>query len=154
MSTQFDIEVTVHSKKQLKVLIQRMAASKSIKFLFSKDEIEKESGVIDLLDWMDNYEKYPNHVSASLAYYKSGYVVCLLIPDKLQPKVLKFLSAIKIPEKTDETPTIMESKKGKLVDLHITSLDPKKAEEIKAALSKVGVIKLDERPYYEQDPVY
>jgi len=156
MSTQSDIEITVHNKKQLKVLLEKMILCKTIKFLFmGADKFRKESGVKGLIeDHLESYKDYPKHASVSLAYYEQGFILCIIVEDKLRTRVMNFLNSIKVPERTNESPTITETEKGETTSLYIDSLSKEKCQEIKKVLVEKGIMDLNERPFYEQDPVY
>jgi len=155
MSTKSDIEIVVHNKKQLKVLLDKMLECDTIKFLFSGAEtIRKESGVNMLLEYIDSYKEHPKNCMVSLAYYKDGFILCLIVEKKLRIRVKNFLNKIKVPEKTDKIPIIMKEKKGDSVNLYLNNLTKEKAEEVNSALIELGIINLEERPFYEQDPVY
>jgi len=156
MATNYDIEITLRSKAQLKVLVEKMAENKTLKFLFSGvDQFRKESDTkVPLYEWLNNYKENPKHASVSLAYYDTGFVVCILVDDKYRQRVNNFLNGIKIPEKTKDSSTVNQETKDEKVNLYINSLDPEKAENIKKILAEYGVLNLKERPYYEQDPKY
>jgi len=155
MSTKSDIEIIVHNKKQLKVLVEKMLECDILKFLFSgAKSFKEESGVNNIPEWINYYEEHPKHCMVSLAYYKDGFILCVIVKKKYRIRVKNFLNSIKVPEKTDKTPTITKDVKGKNVSLYIDSLTKEKAEEVNSALVELGIMNLEERPYYEQDPVY
>lgn len=156
MATQQDIEITLHNKKQLKVLVEKMISFKNIKFLFSGgDYIEEICGVnLKAFDFLSNYEKYPDHAMTSIADFDGGYIIGIIVEKKLRGRVISFLKSIKIPERTDDTPTVMEKKSGKKVNLYIESLSEEQTAAVKKSLNDLGILNLEERPFYEQDPVY
>lgn len=162
MSTQSDIEITVHNKKQLKVLIEKMVECKIVQFLYSgTSTIEKESGVKNLPEWLDNYEDAKNSCMVSLAYYDQGFILCLIIEEEskkkekeIRDRVMRFLNGIKIPEKSDKSATLSEEKRGDRVNLYARDLTPEQAEKAKRLLVDLEILNMDERPFYEQDPVY
>ena len=155
MSSKSDIEITVHNKKQLKVLVEKMLNCEILKFLFSGAKtVREESGVNNVPEWINYYEEHPKHCMVSLAYYKDGFILCIIVENKYRIRVKNFLNSIKIPEKTDEIPVLMKEKKGKKVNLYLNNLTKEKAEEVNDALAGLGIVNLEERPYYEQDPVY
>lgn len=152
MSTKSDIEITVHNKKQLNILIDKMLESSIIFTFSSPTSFEQEIGKKNMIDTMEifkNKELSKNSASVGLAYYDEGYVLGIIANKELKKQIKIFLNSIKVLERKDETPVIIEDKEKDLTNLYIKSLDKRKAEQAKKLLSDIGIFNLNDRPYFE-----
>lgn len=153
---EFDIEITVHDKKQLKILIDRMIENETLKFLFSDVElIRKESSTKKPVhEYLSNFKNHPTNACIGLSFFKQGYILGIIVDPKYRQRVQNFLRSIKISEKTNDTPLYYQEKSKNKINIFIKSLDKEKAEELKKILLDKGILDLNERPYYEMDPKY
>lgn len=152
MPTKSDIEITVHNKKQLNVLIDKMIAS-PINFTFSypksfEQEIGKKN-MIDAIEIFKDKKLAKNSASVGLAYYDEGFVLGIIANKELRKQIKTFLKSIKVLERTEKTPVIIEDEDNEMTNLFIKSLDKRKAEQAKKLLSDIGIINLNDRPYFE-----